>query len=55
MTRDVRYWPKADMDYCTAHVRFRGQSRHDHCHMSAFVVAIGCKADIACCSDHVRL
>jgi HlyD family secretion protein len=25
----VRYWPKADMAECTAHVRFRGQSRHD--------------------------
>src|SRR6185503_1101709 len=25
----VRYWPKADMTVCTAHVRFRGQSRHD--------------------------
>ena len=21
---DVRYWPKADMSHCTAHVRFRG-------------------------------
>jgi hypothetical protein len=21
---DVRYWPKADMTVCTAHVRFRG-------------------------------
>ena len=21
---DVRYWPKADIDYCTAHVRFSG-------------------------------
>src|SRR5262245_35733974 len=21
---NVRYWPKADMSYCTAHVRFRG-------------------------------
>jgi len=21
---DVRYWPKADMSQCTAHVRFRG-------------------------------
>jgi hypothetical protein len=23
---DVRYWPKADICSCTAHVRFRGQS-----------------------------
>ena len=22
--RHVRFWPKADMGYCTAHVRFRG-------------------------------
>jgi hypothetical protein len=21
---DVRFWPKADMSECTAHVRFRG-------------------------------
>jgi hypothetical protein len=21
---DVRFWPKADMSYCNAHVRFRG-------------------------------
>jgi hypothetical protein len=21
---NVRYWPKADMGYCAAHVRFRG-------------------------------
>jgi len=27
--RDVRYWPKADMPSCAAHVRFRRQSRHD--------------------------
>ena len=31
--RDVRYWHKADIAYCTAHVRFRVQSGHDvlHC------------------------
>jgi hypothetical protein len=22
--RNVRFWPKADIGYCTAHVRFRG-------------------------------
>jgi len=22
--RHVRYWPKADLAYCAAHVRFRG-------------------------------
>jgi hypothetical protein len=25
---DVRFWPKADIHSCTAHVRFRGQSGH---------------------------
>jgi hypothetical protein len=29
-TRHVRYWPKADMSECTAHVRFRGQSGHSN-------------------------
>src|SRR5262249_1163932 len=24
----VRFWPKADMTVCAAHVRFRGQSGH---------------------------
>jgi hypothetical protein len=27
----VRYWPKADIGYCTAHVRFRGESGHAGC------------------------
>ena len=27
--RDVRFWPKADIPSCTAHVRFRRQSGHD--------------------------
>jgi len=22
--RDIRYWPKADIRFCAAHVRFRG-------------------------------
>ena len=26
---NVRYWPKADIGLCTAHVCFRGQSGHD--------------------------
>jgi hypothetical protein len=26
--RHVRYWPKADIGYCTAHVRFWGSSGH---------------------------
>ena len=34
-------------------VRFWGQSGHDHWHMSAFVVAIGGKADIAFCGANV--
>ena len=28
LKRNVRYWPKADISYCTAHVRFRGLSGH---------------------------
>ena len=47
---NVRYWPKADMAECTAHVRFQGQSRHDLLRMSAFAVAIGGKADMRCCT-----
>ena len=26
MHADVRYWPKADIPICTAHVRFRGKA-----------------------------
>ena len=29
MSVDVRYWGKADMDLCTAHVRFWRESGHD--------------------------
>src|SRR5262249_34724374 len=29
--RYVRYWPKADIPSCTAHVRFRGEKRTYHC------------------------
>jgi hypothetical protein len=50
---DVRYWPKADIPSCTAHVRFWGESGHDPGLMSAFAVAIGGKADMACCSAYV--
>src|SRR4029450_3637838 len=46
---DVRYWPKADIASCTAHVRFWRESGHDRLRMSAFAVAIGCKADMAFC------
>jgi len=41
------------MGYCTAHVRFRGQSRHDGLLKSAFAVAIRGKADIAYCAAPV--
>src|SRR4030095_5251692 len=43
---DVRYWPKADICSCTAHVRFRGSSGHELLRESAFAVANGGKADI---------
>jgi hypothetical protein len=51
----VRYWPKADMTYCAAHVRSRGQSRHDLGGKSAFAVALGGEADISRCGASVRL
>jgi hypothetical protein len=50
----VCLWPIADIASCAAHVRFRGQSGHDLVRMSAFVVAIGGKADIVCCGAYVR-
>src|SRR6185369_1633134 len=50
---NVHLWPKADTSQCTAHVRFRGQSRHDFVRKSAFAVAIGGKADIAFCGAYV--
>jgi hypothetical protein len=52
-TAYVRYWPKADIASCTAHVRFRGQSRHDVWQKSAFSVAIGGKADMGLCTAYV--
>jgi hypothetical protein len=33
---------------------FGGKADMTLCGNSAFVVAIGCKADIACCGAHVR-
>jgi hypothetical protein len=51
---DVRFWPLADIRRCAAHVRFRGQSRHDLVWMSAFAVAIGGKADMTYCTAYVR-
>ena len=50
---NVRYWPIADMASCTAHVRFRGQSRHALLRNFASAVAIGCKANMTFCSAHV--
>src|SRR5262245_20865972 len=49
----VRFWPLADIASCTAHVRFRRQSRHDDLPKSALAVAIGCEADNACCDAYV--
>jgi hypothetical protein len=54
-TCDIRYWPIADVGYCTAHVRFQGQSGHDPSGESAFAVAIGSKADMGWCAAYVRL
>jgi putative ABC transport system substrate-binding protein len=51
---DVRFWPKADMRYRAAHVRFRAQSRYDQSRMSAFAVAIRGKADTPFCTAYVR-
>jgi len=50
---DVRYWPKADIPVCTAHVRFRGEGGHELVRKSAFAVANGGKADIAFWDTHV--
>jgi hypothetical protein len=44
--------PKGDMSRCTAHVRFRCKADMAICGMSAFAVAIGGKADIACCGAY---
>jgi len=43
------------MTVCTAHVRFRRESRHDLLRMSAFAVAIGGKADMRFCNVTRRL
>ena len=52
--RNVRFWPKADIPSCTAHVRFRGESGHDRLRKSAFAVVIGGKADMTYCAAYVR-
>jgi hypothetical protein len=49
----VRYWPLADVQFCTARVRFWGQSGHNRLRKSAFAVAIEAKADIAFCILYV--
>ena len=36
--RHVRYWHKADMPSCAAHVRFRGQSGHDLLHCKSLLL-----------------
>src|SRR5262245_57484470 len=41
--------PLADISLCTAHVRFRGQSRHGLLRGSAFAVAIRGKVDMTLC------
>jgi hypothetical protein len=41
---DVRYWHKADIGLCAAHVRFRGQSGHALLHCTCMLLT---KADMA--------
>ena len=50
---NVRFWPKADVSLCTAHVRFQVQSRLDPLRKSAFAVAIEGKADMTFCTANV--
>jgi hypothetical protein len=44
---------EADMSWCGARVRFRRQSGHGGLLMAAFLVAVGGKADTACCNAYV--
>jgi hypothetical protein len=44
---------KGEKRDCTTHVRYWGKSRHDGLPKSAFAVAIGGKANMACCSAYV--
>ena len=54
---NVRFWPKADIASCAAHVRFRGQSRHDFFVGVRFLRSLsgvsghGYKADMAGATD----
>jgi hypothetical protein len=50
----VRYWRKADITICAAHIRFQGQSRHGALPMSAFAVVVGGKADMPLCGAYVN-
>jgi hypothetical protein len=50
----VRYWPFADILTCTAHVRFGGKADMTVCGKSAFVVAIGGRADVPFFTAYVR-
>ena len=52
---ECRFCPLADIVFCTAHVRYRGKADMTIGTLSALVVAIGCKADIACCGAYVGL
>jgi hypothetical protein len=49
LVANVRFWPKADISWCNAHVRFQGQSRH----RQSYSVLLRCMSDgalIACLS-----
>jgi len=37
----VRFWPKADMSLCAAHVRFWGQSGHGDCIAKSLLITQG--------------
>jgi hypothetical protein len=43
MSRHVRYWPKAHMSQCTAHVRFRGKADMTLCGNSLLRSLLGVK------------
>ena len=42
-----------DIPSCTAYAAFGGKADMTICDMSAFAVAIACKADMACCTAYV--
>jgi len=51
----VRFWPLADISFCTACVCFRGQTGHAGLPNSTFAVAIGVIADMTYCAAYVCL